>query len=176
MDHPLPSYLKEKLLHPEELVSWRKGVTGKLVTLNGSFDLLHAGHLYIISEAKKQGDLLLVALNSDASIVRYKGKHRPIIPLNYRLEMMSSLQFVDYVTWFEEDDPRDFLKLVRPNVHVNGADWGHNCIEAPVVKEVGGELHIVKLIPGLSTSKIIGRICSAHSQDLKENNETHSHV
>ncbi|MBS0585623.1 MAG: adenylyltransferase/cytidyltransferase family protein [Verrucomicrobia bacterium] len=161
-----PAFLQEKLLYPEELISWREKVTKEkksLATLNGSFDLLHAGHLHIIFEASKEADLLLVALNSDASIQRYKGKKRPLIPLCYRLEMMASLQFVDFVTWFEEDTPIELLQKVRPDVHVNGADWGANCIEAPTVKEMGGRIHIVSLKQGLSTSRIIEKIHETYS-------------
>src|SRR5262245_48932208 len=100
-----PKWLQKKLIEPKNLEKKieelkNKGLT--IATLNGSFDLMHAGHLYIISEAKHQGDVLLVALNSDSSIQRYKGSMRPIIPLKERLEMMAALEFVDFVTWFDE--------------------------------------------------------------------------
>src|SRR5690554_6879205 len=84
--------------------------TRTIATLNGSFDLLHAGHLHILYEAKKQADVLIVALNSDESIQMYKGKGRPLIPLHYRMQMIAALYFVDYVTWFHETDPREFLE------------------------------------------------------------------
>ena len=132
---------------------------GKTVaTLNGSFDLLHAGHLYILYEASKTADILVVALNTDASIQRYKSPSRPIIPLQERLEMVAALGIVDYVTWFDEDDPRDLLRLLRPDVHVNGTEYGHNCIEADIVRECGGRLHLVDRIPGLATSQILSTI------------------
>ncbi len=132
---------------------------GKTVaTLNGSFDLLHAGHLHILYEASKTADILVVALNTDASIQRYKSTSRPIIPLQERLEMVAALGIVDYVTWFEEDDPRNLLHLLRPDVHVNGAEYGHNCIEADIVRECGGRLHLVDRIPGLATSQILSTI------------------
>lgn len=156
-----PKFTEEKLIHKSELEVWaieqkEKGMT--IATLNGSFDLMHAGHLHIIYEASKQADLLIVALNTDDSIKRYKGKNRPIIPLPYRLQMMSAISFVDYVTYFEEDDPRKILSLIKPNVHVNGAEWGENCIESEVVRANGGRMHIVSLKPGLSTSQIIKTI------------------
>ena len=72
--------------------------------------------------------------------------------------MMTAIGFVDYVTWFSDDDPRKILADIRPNVHVNGSEWGENCIEASVVKAGGGKLHIVQLVEGLSTSKIIKKI------------------
>lgn len=157
------AYCEQKTIHPDSLETfvqqWRS--EGKTIaTLNGSFDLMHAGHLEIIYEARLQADILLVALNSDASIQKYKSPTRPIIPLNYRLQMMAALDFVDYVTWFEETDPRALLEKIRPNVHVNGAEYGHNCIEADVVKQHGGRIHIVELVPGLSTSRILAKIKS----------------
>ncbi|MEN9654176.1 MAG: hypothetical protein RL235_288 [Chlamydiota bacterium] len=130
----------------------------RLVTLNGSFDLLHAGHLYIVSEAKKQGDCLLVALNSDASIQAYKSPLRPIVSLADRLSMMAALSFVDAVTWFDETDPREFLRQVRPDVHANGAEYGEHCIEADVVQQGGGQLYLIPRIEGLSTSALIQKV------------------
>lgn len=154
-------YSAQKRIEPQNLSTWREQIAdeGKtLATLNGSFDLLHAGHMHMIFEASKQADLLLVALNSDSSIKAYKDSRRPIIPLEYRLQMMSALSFVDHVTWFEETDPINFLSVARPDVHVNGAEYGENCIEAPIVQKHGGKIHIVELIPGLSTSQIINKI------------------
>jgi rfaE bifunctional protein nucleotidyltransferase chain/domain len=157
----LEEYLASKTIDPskleETIASWR--AEGKTIaTLNGSFDLMHAGHLEIIYEASKQADKLLVALNSDSSIKKYKSPKRPIIPLKYRLQMMAALGFVDAVTWFEETDPIALLERIKPDVHVNGAEYGHDCIEAPTVKRHGGRIHIVQLVPGLSTSNILKTI------------------
>jgi rfaE bifunctional protein nucleotidyltransferase chain/domain len=152
---------RQKLIDPKELaakVAALKASGKKIATLNGSFDLLHAGHLHMIFEASQVADILIVALNSDSSIKQYKNPLRPIIDLEDRLKMMAALGFVDYVTWFDETDPRALLSIVKPNVHVNGAEYGHNCIEAATVKEHGGTIHIVELVPGLSTSNIIKRI------------------
>ncbi|MBM3183843.1 MAG: adenylyltransferase/cytidyltransferase family protein, partial [Chlamydiae bacterium] len=121
-------------------------------------DLLHAGHLFIIHEASRQADILILALNTDHSIRSYKGEGRPIIPLQYRLEMIAALEFVDLVTWFDESDPRALLAKIKPDVHVNGQEYGENCIEAEVVKSNGGKLHLVERIPTLSTSNIIQKI------------------
>lgn len=170
MIHTWSKDCQNKFIHPDQLMQkvadFRKN--GKsIATLNGSFDLLHAGHLQIIYEASQQADLLIVALNSDASIKKYKSPHRPIIPLEYRLQMMSALAFVDYITWFEETDPRQLLNIIKPNVHVNGAEYGENCIEAEVVRSHGGRIHIVNLIPGLSTSQILKKIHEIHQQETK---------
>ncbi len=105
-----------------------------------------------------QADRLIVALNSDASIRQYKSPTRPIITLQHRLEMMAALQFVDYVTWFEETDPRAILTKIRPDVHVNGVEYGANCIEAETVINLGGKIHLVDRIPSLSTSNVIEKI------------------
>lgn len=154
-------WLKKKYIAPEELgpfSSRLKREKKTLATLNGSFDLLHAGHLFILQEAKSQADLLLVALNSDASIQRYKSPNRPIVSLPHRLALVAAIQWVDFVTFFEEDDPRAFLEVVRPNVHVNGAEYGENCIEAETVKNVGARLHLVRRIPSLSTTEILDKV------------------
>lgn len=155
-------WLKEKLVKPEQLEVHVQKIRGQgrtIATLNGSFDLLHAGHLYMIHQAKLQADVLIVGLNSDASIRAYKSKDRPIISLEYRLEMMAALSFVDFVTWFEEVTPCHLLEKIRPDVHVNGEEYGSDCVEAEAVRACGGRLHLVKRIPSLSTSSIIEKIC-----------------
>jgi rfaE bifunctional protein nucleotidyltransferase chain/domain len=150
----------KKFIKREELEERVKSIRGKrsIVTLNGSFDLLHAGHLEIIFEAKKLGDILIVALNSDESIKKNKGEKRPIIPLKFRKVLMAAIEFVDYVTSFDEEDPREILKVIRPDIHVNGEEYGLNCIESDIVKKFGGKIHLVKKYFSLSTSKIIEKI------------------
>jgi len=157
----LEPWLTKKQILPKDIENFavdlrRQGL--RIVTLNGSFDLLHAGHLYILHQAKLQGDVLIVALNSDSSIRQYKGSNRPIITLAHRLSMMAALSFVDYVTWFDETDPCKILGEIRPNVHVNGIEYGAHCIEAEVVRKCGGRLHLVDRIPGLATSEVITKI------------------
>lgn len=156
-----PDYSRSKIIYPEELeakIAELRRQKKRIATLNGSFDLLHAGHLYILHEASKTADLLIIAVNSDASVKAYKSPARPIVPLRYRLEMLTAIAFVDYVTWFEETDPRALLNKIKPDVHVNGAEYGPNCIEAETVKKQGGKLHLVERIPGLATSDIIKKI------------------
>ena len=113
-------YFSKKWVDPSKLVTHVEGLKkeGKTVaTLNGSFDLLHAGHLHMIYEASQQADVLIMALNSDSSIKKYKSPLRPIVPLEYRLRMIAALDFVDYVTTFEETDPRTLLgKIGRAHV------------------------------------------------------------
>jgi D-beta-D-heptose 7-phosphate kinase/D-beta-D-heptose 1-phosphate adenosyltransferase len=130
----------------------------RIATINGSFDLLHAGHLHILEDARRQGDVLLVGLNSDASVKRYKSADRPLIPEAERARMLLALRCVDYVHVFDEDVPMPFLEEVRPDVHVNGSEYGADCVEAPTVKKHGGRIHVVEKVPGLSTSAIVARI------------------
>lgn len=153
-------HLRKVIPHDQiaEKVKQLRNEKKTIATLNGSFDLLHAGHLQIIYEASQQADVLIVGLNTDSSIQRYKSMDRPIIPLKYRIEMLSALEFVDYVTWFDETDPCALLQEIRPDVHVNGAEYGQNCIEADAVKANGGKLYLVELVPGLSTSYIIKKL------------------
>ncbi len=155
------AYIHSKLIHPDKLreksqLLKQEGKT--LVTLNGSFDLLHAGHLQIIYDAACQGDILIIGLNSDQSIQKYKSLSRPIIPLEKRMQMMASLAFVDYVTSFDEVDPIRFIETVCPDVHVNGAEYGKDCVEAKIVSQVGARLHLTELKPNLSTTQIIETI------------------
>ena len=131
----------------------------RLVTLNGSFDLLHPGHLAILQEAKAQGDVLFVGVNSDASIHIYKSKDRPIIGEKDRLEMLAALSCTDYLLLMEESEIAvPLIRLVRPAVHVNGAEYGANCVEAPAAKEVGARLHLVQHHSPVSTSGLIAKI------------------
>ncbi len=144
--------------HIEEHVEILRGKGNTIATLNGSFDLLHAGHLNTIYVASKAADILIVAMNSDASIKKYKSADRPIIPLAHRMQMMAAIAFVDFVTWFDETDPRGILATIRPNIHINGAEYGHDCIEAETVKKYGGEILVTPIIKGLSTTQIINTI------------------
>ena len=154
-------YSQKKIVSPEKLkekVDTIRKAGKTIATLNGSFDLLHAGHLHILFEASKVADVLIVALNSDRSVQQYKSIHRPIISLNYRLSMVSALEFVNYVTWFDETDPRNLLSIIKPDVHVNGAEYSDDCIEAETVNSFCGRIHLVSRIPGLSTSEIVEKI------------------
>jgi rfaE bifunctional protein nucleotidyltransferase chain/domain len=161
MMQTLKEFIDSKSIRPDQLeeqVAFLKSSGLKIATLNGSFDILHAGHLEMLFQASRQADRLIVALNSDASIKAYKSKDRPYIPLEQRLAMMACISFVDFVTWFDETDPIRILSLIKPDVHVNGSEYGENCIEAETVHTNGGRIHIVELVPGLSTSKLIQKI------------------
>lgn len=141
-----------------EIVKALKAENKRIVTINGCFDMLQLGHIYILYEAKKQGDVLLVGLNSDASVKRLKGPDRPINNEMMRSEVMAALEMVDYVFLFEEDDPRTFLSILQPHVHVNDASYGVNCIEAEVLNTYGGRLHLVEKFNVPSTTQTIEKI------------------
>lgn len=163
---PWSQECKKKIISPHNLkakVASLKEEGHRIITLNGSFDLLHAGHLYIIHQAKSVGGTLILALNSDSSIRSYKGPKKPIVSLPERIELMAALEFVDFVTWFDEPDPRALLSIIQPHVHVNGAEYGANCVEAQVVEEGGGQLYLVERIPQLSTSDLVQKILQAFS-------------
>jgi len=102
--------------------------------------------------------VLIVALNSDESIKRYKNPLRPIVPLEYRMQMMSALSFVDYVTWFDEIDPRQILQIIKPDVHVIGIEYKDRCVEEPLVVENGGKMFFVNRVGSLSTTELVNKI------------------
>ena len=129
-----------------------------LVTTNGSFDLLHIGHVTMLQEAKSLGDVLIVVLNSDASIKRYKGQYRPICPQSHRASMLAALACTDYITIFDELTPIDLLNIIQPHIHVNSPEHGKDCVEREVVEHHGGHIHLAQLVEGLSTTELIGRV------------------
>lgn len=150
---------KKKTIAELGRLSSRFARQGKcVVTANGSFDLLHAGHVQFLEAAKAQGDVLMVGLNSDASIRRYKSVDRPIVPQRDRLCLLAALEVVDYVAIFAAVTPLRFLKAVRPHVHCNGAEYGAGCVEAPLLDSIGARLHLIPRRAGLSTTDIITRI------------------
>jgi D-beta-D-heptose 7-phosphate kinase/D-beta-D-heptose 1-phosphate adenosyltransferase len=154
-DVALPEH---RLLQREDLAplaEYLRSVGKRVVTTNGSFDLLHAGHLHFLREARRQGDVLMVGINSDRAVRANKGADRPIVGEEARAEMLLSLRDVDYVHIFDEAVPMPFLEEVRPEVHVNGSEYGEDCIEAPTVRANGGRIHIVERLPNLSTSGLV---------------------
>ncbi|MFO8084078.1 MAG: D-glycero-beta-D-manno-heptose 1-phosphate adenylyltransferase [Desulfobacterales bacterium] len=135
----------------------------RIVFTNGCFDLLHAGHVRYLSEAKSYGDILVVGLNSDRSVRTIKGEKRPIISETQRAEVLAGLWCVDYVTLFHEPDPLTLIEKIQPDVLVKGADWTEdNIVGADIVKKSGGKVVRIQLVPEISTSEIIRKILAAH--------------
>ena len=151
---------------PQEIIAIQKQKKeGKrIVALSGCFDLLHHGHLFLLREAKEQGDVLVVFLNSDASVKRAKGESRPIKHEHERKEMLLALRFVDHVVIFDDDTPLRLLEELQPDVYCNGSDWGVRSIEKPALDRYGGVLHIIALQEGYSTTRIIDRIIKGNKQ------------
>ncbi len=158
---------QDKVVSRDELasrVAWWRLQDRKIVFTNGCFDLLHVGHLHLLREAAREGDVLLVAVNSDDSVRRLKGKGRPLISSSERTALLAALDCVDAVVVFDEDTPRELLDEVRPDVLAKGADYavdevvGRNRIE-----QDGGKVVLIQLIPDKSTTDLVERIRSDDS-------------
>ena len=151
----LPELLK---IRPE-LKASKKTV----VFTNGCFDIMHLGHVQYLEFARQQGDLLIIGMNSDASVQRAKGPTRPINPENDRGQMLAALECVDYVVLYEEDEPRALIGKLLPDVLVKGEDWAHYVSGREEVEAAGGKVVLAKLVKGRSTTAIIERIISTHN-------------
>ena len=133
----------------------------RVVFTNGCFDLVHVGHLRYLNAARRLGDRLIVAVNSDESLRRLKGAARPILSAEQRKRVLSGFESVDYVTEFEEDTPHDLLRLLKPEILAKGANYPiEGVVGREVVWEYGGEVKTVELTEGKSTTGLIERIIS----------------
>jgi D-beta-D-heptose 7-phosphate kinase/D-beta-D-heptose 1-phosphate adenosyltransferase len=131
----------------------------KVVFTNGCFDLLHAGHVYLFKEAKKLGDRLIVAVNSDGSLRRLKGPKRPVFPLRERLEILAAIEYIDVLTVFRQTTPQKIISLLRPDILVKGGDWPPDQIVGRrEVEASGGRVVLIPYIKGLSTTELIKKI------------------
>jgi D-beta-D-heptose 7-phosphate kinase/D-beta-D-heptose 1-phosphate adenosyltransferase len=152
----------------KKIVSWKtaqdltqkwKSYGNRVVFTNGCFDLLHPGHISLLTQAKKAGDHLIVGLNTDSSVKRFKGPTRPIQSEAARALVLSSLSTVDLVVLFDQDGPLELIQTLTPDILVKGADytieqvWG-----APFVQSYGGQVLLVELVEGQSTSRIVSKI------------------
>ncbi len=129
-----------------------------VVTTNGCFDVLHAGHIQYLYEAASKADILVVGVNSDIVVNKLKGNDRPVQNEKDRLVLVSALRMVDCTFIFQEDDPREFLKLLKPDIHVKGGDYTKDIIEKPIVESYGGKISIVSYKKGYSSTEIINKI------------------
>src|SRR5262249_6400958 len=135
----------------------------RIVFTNGCFDLLHPGHVYTLSQAKSLGEVLVVGINSDASVTRLKGAQRPILNETERVLLLSALKVVDYVTIFDEDTPLEIIRLLRPQILVKGGDWSlETVVGREIVEEAGGKVVLIPYQPGFSTTDIIERILAVY--------------
>jgi rfaE bifunctional protein nucleotidyltransferase chain/domain len=130
----------------------------KLVFTNGCFDILHRGHAQYLAFARTQGDALVVGLNSDASVHRAKGPTRPVNAEQDRAFVLGSLRAVDYVVIFDEDEPRDLISKILPDVLVKGKDWAHYVSGRDIVESHGGKVVLADMVEGKSTTATIERL------------------
>lgn len=131
----------------------------KVVFTNGCFDILHLGHVDYLEKARGLGDRLVLGLNTDSSVSRFKGPSRPIQDQHSRARVLASLQFIDLVVFFDEDTPQQLISALVPNILVKGSDYlAENIVGADVVKRAGGEVKTLDFVPGYSTSRIIEKI------------------
>lgn len=137
----------------------------KIAFTNGCFDIIHAGHVKYLHEAAKMGDVLILALNSDASVRAIKGDKRPLVPESERAEVAASLASVDYVTVFDELTPLELIEFLQPDVLVKGGDWAEDdVVGKDAVKRWGGCVRIAPLIPGVSTTDIVEKILHVYGK------------
>jgi D-beta-D-heptose 7-phosphate kinase/D-beta-D-heptose 1-phosphate adenosyltransferase len=136
----------------------------KVVFTNGCFDIIHRGHIEYLTKSKALGDILIVGINTDASVRRIKGEQRPIVPEEDRAFVVANLTPVDYVCMFGEDTPLDLITAIIPDILVKGADWDINKIVGKdIVERAGGKVATIDFIPNRSTSNIIERILERFS-------------
>ncbi len=150
------------------LIRIRKGLKRRRKTVvftNGCFDILHRGHIEYLKKAKSLGDVLIVGLNSDASVREIKGRKRPIVPQDDRAEIIASLEMVDYVLIFKETTPLQVIHELVPDVLVKGGDYTvDKIVGSKIVESEGGRVITVRQVPGRSTKNIIRKIVNRYGQ------------
>ena len=159
---PLINKVREKIITTDNLVlkvsQWKKNKM-KVAFTNGCFDILHLGHLEILTKSKEFGDRLIVAVNSDASVRKLKGKERPINDFQTRSNILASFSFVDYVVEFSDDTPKKLIQIIKPDFLIKGGDYKKKDIVGnDIVSSYGGETIIIPLIDGLSSTNTINKL------------------
>lgn len=158
---PLLTKIK-KISELKKIISRLKAKGKKIVFTNGCFDLLHYGHIKYLEDAKRKGDVLVVAINSDTSVRRIKGDKRPIVNEKDRLRLIAALESVDYVVIFKEDTPFKVINLLKPDILVKGSDWHKdNIVGRDFVLSYGGKVSSIKLVKGRSTTNLMRKITHA---------------
>ena len=156
-----------RVVHREELKAIRETLRRegrKVVFTNGVFDIIHRGHVEYLRRAREAGDVLIVGMNTDASVRRIKGETRPVVAQDDRAYVLSNLTSVDYVCLFEEDTPFNLIAGIIPDVLVKGADWSVDAIVGKdVVEKAGGVVSTIAFVPDRSTTSIIDRIVERFS-------------
>lgn len=160
---------REALMRLSALLDRERAAGRRIVFTNGVFDILHAGHVHLLRQAKQLGDVLVVAVNSDRSARGLKGEHRPINTERDRAALVAALDPVDHVILFDEETPEALIRALRPHLHVKGGDYADEQLpEAGAVREFGGQVVIVPLIGNTSTSSVIDRILALAMPETRE--------
>jgi len=147
----------------KEIIGELKKQNKKIVTTNGVFDILHIGHIRYLQKAKKLGDVLIVAINSDSSVRKIKGPKRPLNNENDRAEMLASLQCIDFVAIFDEENPIKFLEEIKPDVHAKGGDYKiSQIIEKDTVEKNNGRVVLIPMVKGYSTTEFVKKIIDTY--------------
>jgi len=163
--------MRNKIKTLEELkkiVEEHKKNGKKIITTSGSFDLLHIGHVYILESAKALTDILIIFLNSDSSIKGLKGPNRPIVPEKERAEMLSALECVDYITIFEENNPLNLIKEIKPDSHIKGGSFDPERVRAEkeLIESWGGKHITLPIVEGYSTTNLIDSILRNYDKNI----------
>lgn len=156
MRNPLDKIVTPDRMRAERARMRQAGL--KLVFTNGCFDILHAGHVEYLAFARNQGDALLVAINSDASVRANKGPERPLNPEQARARVLAALEAVDFVLIFNDPEPAGLIATILPDVLVKGQDWAHYVSGREAVERNGGKVVLAPLLDGFSTTGLIGRV------------------
>jgi len=155
-------YSREEL---KKIIDRHRKEGKKMVFTNGCFDILHVGHTRYLTEAKKQGNILVLGLNSDESVRSLKGKERPLIPENERADVIAALESVDYVTIFHELTPLELIEYLKPDILVKGGDWKEkDVVGRDLIEKWGGRVIIIPEVKGSSTTNIIEKIMQVYSK------------
>lgn len=156
---------KDKILTREAMIAERaklKAAGKTVVFTNGCFDILHSGHIHYLHFARRQGDVLVLGMNSDASVKRNKGDDRPINCEADRAEVLAALECIDYLVPFDEDEPRDLIEALLPDVLVKGEDWAHYVSGREEVEASGGKVVLAKMVEGRSTTGTIEKVLKVY--------------
>ena len=156
----------EHLVSRDEIKRIRKELKEKgkkVVFTNGCFDILHVGHVRYLREASKTGDVLVLALNSDSSVRAIKGEKRPLVPATERAEILAALDFIDFITIFDELTPLDVIKSLKPDILIKGGDWPEEkVVGREEVKKWKGKVVIIPEVQGKSTTNIVEKILQVY--------------
>ena len=168
--------IKDKILEYKDIkkkIDLLRKQNKKIVFTNGCFDIIHSGHVLMLEECKKYGDILIVAINSDNSVKLNKGDNRPIVPMLERMTIIAALEFVDYVFCFEEENPFRYIKDLKPDVYIKGGDYNvENMVGKGIgyneIKDYCKDIKLINFKKNISTTDIIDKVLKVYGSDNKD--------